>query len=57
MDRTNFVDGPILPASWLNRLQGKAEGALEDQSKALLAGEMCSTPFGITDHIGRARAP
>ena len=40
MDRTNFVDGPILPASWLNRLQDKAEGALEDQSKALLAGEI-----------------
>lgn len=40
MDRTNFVDGPILPASWLNRLQDKAESALEDQSKALLAGEI-----------------
>lgn len=40
MDRTNFVDGPILPASWLNRLQDKAERALEDQSKALLAGEI-----------------
>ena len=40
MDRTNFVDGPILPASWLNRIQDKAEGALEAQSKALLAGEI-----------------
>lgn len=40
MDRTNFVDGPILTASWLNRLQDKAESALEDQSKALLAGEI-----------------
>ena len=47
MDRTNFVDGPILPASWLNRLQDKAEGALEDQSKALLAGEIVAG-LGLT---------
>ena len=47
MDRTNFVDGPILTASWLNRLQDKAESALEDQSKTLLAGEIVAG-LGLT---------
>lgn len=47
MDRTNFVDGPILTASWLNRLQNKAESALEDQSKTLLAGEIVAG-LGLT---------